>query len=226
MPPPMGVVSGPLIPMRCERKMSTVSSGSQLPVSSKAFCPANTSFQATERPCRAAAASSTSLAAGQMSTPVPSPSMKGMIGSSGTARVPSSPMRMRSAMDGMLRGGATTSQLGLLGSRAAARYPQQTRQAGVLCCLRTEDLTHPGERPHGVHLGAPAEDLLNVEPVLCSVENGLAHDEMLRGENRDVDGAETDHAGELGHFEVQVHGGEEHIEVRTVPVQPRLAVPG
>ena len=84
MPPPTGVVSGPLIPIRCERKVSTVSSGSQLPVSSKAFWPARTSFQATLWPCLAAAASRTSLAAGQMSTPVPSPSMKGMMGSSGT----------------------------------------------------------------------------------------------------------------------------------------------
>ena len=111
MPPPIGVVSGPLIPIRCERKVSTVSSGSQLPVSSKAFWPASTSFQAMECPCLAAAASRTSLAAGQMSTPVPSPSMKGMMGSSGTWSVPSSPMRMRSAMDGMLRGAARVSQL-------------------------------------------------------------------------------------------------------------------
>ena len=40
-------------------------------------------------PCFAAAASSTSCAAGQMSTPVPSPSMNGMIGSSGTLSEPS-----------------------------------------------------------------------------------------------------------------------------------------
>ena len=111
MPPPTGVVSGPLIPIRCERKVSTVSSGSQLPVSSNAFWPARTSFQATVWPCLAAAASRTSLAAGQMSTPVPSPSMKGMMGSSGTCSVPSSPMRMRSAMDAMLWAEAVTSQL-------------------------------------------------------------------------------------------------------------------
>ena len=67
-----------------------VSSGSQLPVSLKAFSPASTSFQAIDLPCLAAAASRTSFAAGQMSTPVPSPSMKGMMGSSETARVPSS----------------------------------------------------------------------------------------------------------------------------------------
>ena len=32
------------MPMRCERKVSTVSSGNQLPVSLKAFSPAKTSF--------------------------------------------------------------------------------------------------------------------------------------------------------------------------------------
>ena len=89
MPPPTGVVKGPLIPIKWLRNVSTVSSGSQLPVSSNAFWPARTSFQATLWPCLAAAASRTSLAAGQMSTPVPSPSMKGMMGSSGTTSVPS-----------------------------------------------------------------------------------------------------------------------------------------
>ena len=115
MPPPIGVVSGPLIPIRCSRKASTVSSGSQLPVSSNAFWPARTSFQAILWPCLAAAASRTSLAAGQMSTPVPSPSMKGMMGSSGTSRVPSSPMRMRSAMEAMLGAEPAGSQLTLVG---------------------------------------------------------------------------------------------------------------
>ena len=49
IPPPTGVVSGPLMPMRCSRKASTVSSGSQSPVSLKAFSPASTSFQAIVR---------------------------------------------------------------------------------------------------------------------------------------------------------------------------------
>ena len=80
MPPPTGVVSGPLMPMRYSRNASTVSSGSQSPVSSNAFWPASTSFHSIVLPCFAAAASSTSCAAGQMSTPVPSPSMNGMIG--------------------------------------------------------------------------------------------------------------------------------------------------
>src|SRR6266540_4328710 len=88
MPPPIGVVSGPLMPIRCSRNASTVSSGSQLPVWSNACCPASTSFHAIFLPCFAAAASNTSCDAGQMSTPVPSPSMNGMIGSSGTRNVP------------------------------------------------------------------------------------------------------------------------------------------
>ena len=40
MPPPTGVVSGPLMPMRYSRKASTVSSGSQLLNLVKAFSPA------------------------------------------------------------------------------------------------------------------------------------------------------------------------------------------
>src|ERR1700736_10964 len=82
MPPPTGVVSGPLMPIRYSRNAATVSSGNQLPVSSNAFCPASTSFHAIRLPCFVAAASMTSCAAGQMSTPVPSPSMNGMMGSS------------------------------------------------------------------------------------------------------------------------------------------------
>ena len=97
-PPPMGVVSGPLMPIRWVRNDSTVASGSQSPVSLKAFSPARTSFHATALPDFAAAASRTSFAAGQMSTPVPSPSMNGMIGSSGTCRAPSDPIVMISAM--------------------------------------------------------------------------------------------------------------------------------
>jgi hypothetical protein len=57
---------------------------------------------ATVLPCLAAAASRTSLAAGQMSTPVPSPSMNGMIGLSVTWRAPSGPWVMRSGMPGSL----------------------------------------------------------------------------------------------------------------------------
>src|SRR5665811_873866 len=103
MPPPIGVVNGPLMPIRWVRNVSTVSSGSQLPVSSNAFCPARTSFHATLLPRLAAAASSTDLAAGQMSTPMPSPSMKGMTGSSGTCSAPSAPREMSSAIEGAYR---------------------------------------------------------------------------------------------------------------------------
>jgi len=88
MPPPTGVVSGPLIPIRYSRNAATVSSGSQEPVALNAFSPASTSFHAIDLPCFAAAASITSCAAGQMSTPVPSPSTYGMIGSSGTDSAP------------------------------------------------------------------------------------------------------------------------------------------
>ena len=91
MPPPTGVVSGPLMPTRWSRNASTVSSGSQLPVASNAFWPARTSFQTIRfSPPNAfcTAASSTRTLAAQMSGPVPSPSMKGMIGSFGTFSVP------------------------------------------------------------------------------------------------------------------------------------------
>ncbi len=46
IPPPIGVVSGPLIPTRYSRKASTVSSGSQVLNLLKAFSPACTSIQA------------------------------------------------------------------------------------------------------------------------------------------------------------------------------------
>src|SRR6266849_1820928 len=87
IPPPTGVVSGPLMPTRYSRKASTVSSGSQLSKLSFATWPANTSNHAIFfLPPKAffTAASNTRTLAAQMSGPVPSPRMKGMIGLSGT----------------------------------------------------------------------------------------------------------------------------------------------
>ena len=49
MPPPTGVVSGPLMPTRYCRNASTVSSGSQLLNCLKAFSPAKTSIHAIFR---------------------------------------------------------------------------------------------------------------------------------------------------------------------------------
>src|SRR6185312_5362043 len=92
MPPPTGVVSGPLIETRYSRQAATVSSGSQLLNWRFDFSPANTSIQwILRRPPYAfcTAASMTRTLARQMSGPVPSPSMKGMMGFSGTRSLPS-----------------------------------------------------------------------------------------------------------------------------------------
>src|SRR5882757_1711748 len=91
MPPPMGVVRGPLMPTRYFLKSVMVSSGSQLPVLLKAFSPARTSCQwIFFLPLDAfwTAASKTRTEARQMSGPVPSPSMNGMMGWSGTLSLP------------------------------------------------------------------------------------------------------------------------------------------
>src|SRR5579863_3082153 len=91
MPPPTGVVSGPLIEIRKSRTASTVSSGSHCLNSLNAFSPANTSNQAIFRftpYARLTAASNTRWDAFQMSRPVPSPSMKGMMGLSGITNLP------------------------------------------------------------------------------------------------------------------------------------------
>ena len=91
MPPPTGVVSGPLMPTRYWRKSARVWSGSHDPVLLNAFSPARTSCQwilhlPPEAFCTAA--SITRTEAFQMSGPVPSPSMKGMMGSAGTDNLP------------------------------------------------------------------------------------------------------------------------------------------
>src|SRR5438552_17680805 len=91
MPPPTGVVSGPLMPTRYSRNASTVSSGSQLFDCLKLFSPAKTSIHAIfflPPYAFATAASITRTLARQMSGPVPSPSMNGMIGLSGTTNCP------------------------------------------------------------------------------------------------------------------------------------------
>src|SRR5690606_6646404 len=91
IPPPTGVVSGPLIPTRYFLNASIVSSGIQLFTFLNDFSPARTSFHWIDRlPLYAfsTAASNTSLEAGQISTPVPSPSIKGITGLSGTTSLP------------------------------------------------------------------------------------------------------------------------------------------
>src|SRR5436853_309017 len=108
IPPPTGVVSGPLIATRCVRMASRVASGSQLPTCLKAFSPASTSSQSIWRfppDTFRTVASNTRRAARQMSGPVPSPSMKGMMGWLGTTQRPSrysmrSPMARQSTRPG------------------------------------------------------------------------------------------------------------------------------
>jgi len=80
------------MPTRYRLISSIVAWGSQLPVSLNAFSPASVSTQVTRRvppDAFATAASNTRRDARQMSRPVPSPSMKGMIGSLGTTYLPS-----------------------------------------------------------------------------------------------------------------------------------------
>src|SRR5438094_2409865 len=87
IPPPTGVVNGPLIPTRYSRNASTVSFGSHSSNLSFAVWPANTSNHAIFFfPVYAfsTAASNTRTLAAQISGPVPSPRMNGMIGRSGT----------------------------------------------------------------------------------------------------------------------------------------------
>src|SRR6185312_10395946 len=102
MPPPTGVVSGPLIETRNSCIASTVPCGSQSWNRVNAFSPANTSIQATRRSPPNAfsiAASNTRTEARQMSAPVPSPSTYGMIGLFGTSSAPFS-YAIRSPVDG------------------------------------------------------------------------------------------------------------------------------
>src|SRR5512133_2398347 len=92
IPPPIGVVSGPLMPTRNSRNASVVSSGSQVCHCLNGFSPAYTSIQWILRlPPYAfsTAASNTRTDALQISRPVPSPSTNGRIGLSGTWSFPS-----------------------------------------------------------------------------------------------------------------------------------------
>ena len=78
MPPPTGVVRGPLIETKPVLIASRVSSGNHSPVLSNAFCPARTSFQWIFRSSEYAiltAASTTLIITGVMSMPIPSPSI-------------------------------------------------------------------------------------------------------------------------------------------------------
>src|SRR4051812_36837532 len=88
MPPPTGVVMGPLIATEYSRTASSVSRGSHSsgPYTRVDFSPAYTSIQWIRREPSydfSTAASTTSFITGVMSTPMPSPSMNGTIGLSG-----------------------------------------------------------------------------------------------------------------------------------------------
>ena len=90
-PPPTGVVNGPLIATRCSAIVSVVSLGNHSPFFAFAFSPAYTSFQwifLAPPYAFSTAASSTFCAAAHISGPIPSPSIKGMIGLSGTCNLP------------------------------------------------------------------------------------------------------------------------------------------
>src|SRR6267143_329766 len=95
-PPPTGVVIGPLSATTYSRIAARVASGSISPYRNIAFSPAGTGYQAIFR--RPPAASSTAASTARTATrttsgPIPSPSISGMIGSSGTRR-PASVMRI------------------------------------------------------------------------------------------------------------------------------------
>src|SRR5512140_3358577 len=105
MPPPTGVVRGPLMATEYSLMASRVSSGSQVPSPYiwLDFSPAYTSNHAMARLplyAFATAASKTSCEARHMSGPVPSPSINGMMGLSGTLSSPPSIVIFRPAAGG------------------------------------------------------------------------------------------------------------------------------
>src|SRR2546422_983774 len=185
IPPPTGVVSGPLIATRCVRMASRVASGSQLPTCLKAFSPASTSSQSIWRfppDTFRTVASNTRRAARQMSGPVPSPSMKGMMGWLGTTQRPSrysmrSPMARQSTRPGRgcarrnvgrtLEAMRRTLRLILFTLAAAcwlAAGPGGATLQGVLACRH-----HALHQSHPGHTGAPKDG-----PCFCGQMTGSA----------------------------------------------------
>src|SRR2546421_7997897 len=170
MPPPTGVVSGPLMPTMWSRKASTVSSESHDPVSLNASSPARTSCQSMRflPPYDfSTAASKTRCDARQMSGPVPSPSMKGMVGSSGTVRWPwpslvMTLMRPRLARrcDGKTGDGGRLGQASVVGDEPCNGVAQLERGGEMQRVERTKRrrVQSGGRRDHsvgpGVHVDA------------------------------------------------------------------------
>src|SRR3954466_5721805 len=173
--------------MRYSRNVSTVSSGSHEPVASNAFCPASTSFHAIVLPCFAAAASMTSCAAGQMSTPVPSPSTKGMIGSSGTESTPLF-IVILSAMGDKLPNPVCTT-----------RYERTLRTGALLEALdRLDVLLHELEHhvADGTHVVHPADDLADGRE--REVGPTRAHDAGVGLRRKDVLQRHAERTGAVG----------------------------
>src|SRR5487761_1466749 len=158
MPPPTGVVSGPLNETCYSRQAATVSSGSQLLNWRFDFSPANTSIQwILRRPPYAfcTAASITRTLARQMSGPVPSPSMKGMMGFSGTTSLPSRRVSLAPWAGGVsFRGAAVDitvdSSRELMAGRGAGRAAADWKSYHRCCWGRANG--HPWRRgPQPAH---------------------------------------------------------------------------
>ena len=79
-------------------------------------------------------------------------------------------------------------------------------------------------RVGGVEAVDGGEHLLDVEPVLRAVEHRLAHDEVLRSEDRDRVGAERHRTAVLAHRLVERVVGEEQVDRRASPPAADLSL--
>src|SRR5665213_3205761 len=108
--------------------------------------------------------------------------------------------------------------------RSPACGPDHLDQTRMLSTASSEQLVDPGQYRRLVDLGPPGEHLFDIHPVLRTVEDRLAHDQVLWREYRYRHRSEADLTRALGHLAMQIDGCEEQVEVGAVPIQSSLTV--
>ena len=101
---------------------------------------------------------------------------------------------------------------------------QRHRRSAVLADRRRPRTPNPTTHSVDIEPFHGDENLLDVEPVLGPVEDHLAHDEVLRTEDRDRGVAEVDAPNAVGHRVVYFVVREEQVDRRGPPLDAHLSV--
>lgn len=94
----------------------------------------------------------------------------------------------------------------------------------VLLRFSSKQQLDPAEHGRCIDLGSPYHHFFDIDPILRPVEDGLAYDQILRGEDRYLGGTEANAPRALVHLLMQLERRKEQIEIGAIPVESGLAI--